>query len=443
MTFPYVIDLATREVIKIDENQKLEEAVQLMYWHSVRDIVVTKEGSSRYRMITANDLIRFKVERVSFDMPIKVLKLEMISSVPYDTSLSDALKELNNSCSCLCVTDKDEKLCGFVTYTDIISSIDPALLMKEQKIKDILWRNVLMRADAQSDTYDILRVMNSSHLDSVILYEQSKAVGIITTKDTIRLLNDGCDLNRPICDFMSSPVYSIDEDSSIHEALEFVQREHFKRVIVSNKKGEIIGQISQQELLAKVYSRWAENLKARDKQLEEVNRLLEARASKYEEMAQFDPLTHLPNRSSFETKMLDEFTRIERYSSGVFSLIFFDIDHFKSINDSYGHLVGDKVLKSISTQCKELLRSNDMIARWGGEEFVVILPLVDAAGAIQVAEKMRAFIAEYIFEQVGSISCSFGVSQYQKGDSPNSLLHRTDTAMYQAKSSGRNCVIAI
>jgi diguanylate cyclase (GGDEF)-like protein len=242
---------------------------------------------------------------------------------------------------------------------------------------------------------------------------------------------------------MSSPVCSIDEESSIHEALEFVKREHFKRVIVSNKKGEIIGQISQQELLAKVYSRWAENLKARDKQLEEVNRLLEARASKYEEMAQLDPLTRLPNRSSFEAKMLDEFTRIERYDSEPFSLIFFDIDHFKSVNDNYGHLVGDQILKSISTQCKELLRSSDMLARWGGEEFVIILPLVDLAGAVQVAEKMRVLIAEYIFEQVGHISCSFGVSQYQKGDSPNSLLHRTDTAMYQAKSSGRDRVVAI
>lgn len=443
MTFPHVIDLATKEVIKIDENQRLEDAVQLMYLHGVRDIVVTKEGESRFRMITANDLIRFKVERVSFDMQIKELKLDRISSVPYDTSLSDALKEVNSSCSCLCVTDKEEKLCGFVTYTDIISSIDPALLMKEQKIKDVLWGNMVKRADAQTSTCDVLRMMNSSLLDSVILYDETKAVGIITTKDTIRLLNDACDLRQPIRDFMSSPVCSIDEESSIHEALEFVKREHFKRVIVSNKKGEIIGQISQQELLAKVYSRWAENLKARDKQLEEVNRLLEARASKYEEMAQLDPLTHLPNRSSFETKMLDEFTRIERYGSGPFSLIFFDIDHFKSVNDSYGHLVGDQILKSISTQCKELLRSSDMLARWGGEEFVVILPLVDLAGAVQVAEKVRVFIAEYIFEQVGHISCSFGVSQYQKGDSPNSLLHRTDTAMYQAKSSGRDRVVAI
>ncbi len=443
MTFPYVIDLATKEVIKIDENQKLEDAVRLMHLHNVRDIVVTKEGSSCYRMITANDLIRFKLERASFDVQIKELKLDTISSVSYDTSLSDALKEVNSSCNCLCVTDKEQKLCGFVTYTDIISSIDPALLMKEQKIKDILWGNMVKRADAQTNTCDVMRMMNSTMLDSVILYDETKAVGIITTKDSIRLLNDGCDLSRPICDFMSSPVYSIDADSSIHEALEFVKREHFKRVIVSNKKGDIIGQISQQELLAKVYSRWAESLKARDKQLEEVNRLLEARASKYEEMAQLDPLTRLPNRSSFETKMFDEFTRIERYGSEAFSLIFFDIDYFKSINDSYGHLVGDQVLKSISTQCKELLRSNDMIARWGGEEFVIILPLVDATGAVQTAEKMRIFIAEYIFEQVGHISCSFGVSQYQKGDSPNSLLHRTDTAMYQAKSSGRNCVVCL
>lgn len=436
-----MIDIATKTVITIDENQKLEDAVSMMHQHNVRDIVVTKEGSLRFGMITANDLIRFRVERVPFETQVKDLKIDHVSAVRDNTSLSEALKEVHNSCNCLCVIDEKNSLCGFVTYTDIIGSIDPAVLMKEQKIKDILWGNVIKHASVETQTCDVLRMMSSVILDSVIVYEGKKAVGIITTKDTINLLNNDCDLSQPVSRYMSSPIRTIDEDTSIQKALEFIQKEQFKRVIVSNKKGEIIGQISQQELLAKVYSRWAENLKERDKQLEEVNKLLEARASKYEEMAQIDPLTGLPNRGAFEEKMIDEFGRIERYSSQAFSLIFFDIDHFKHINDTYGHLVGDNVLKSLSLQCKTLLRTNDLMARWGGEEFAIILPLIDDKSAEIVAEKLRKHIEEYIFEQVGHISCSFGVCEYQAGDTPNSLLHRTDSAMYQAKISGRNRVI--
>lgn len=443
MDLPRLIDIATKTVITIDENQRLSDAVASMYRHNIRDIVVTREGSHHYGLITANDLIRFKVERVEFDAQIKELKVDQVSTISSEATLLDAFKEVQSTCHCLCIIDKDEELCGFVTYTDIIGSIDPTVLIKEQRIKDMLWNNNIKHVSVDAQTCDALRMMSDIMYDSVIVYDKDKAVGIITTKDTIRLLSNGSDLRQPIADYMSSPIITIDEDTSIQETLAFVQKEHFKRVIVSNKEGKVIGQISQQELLSKVYSRWAEGLKSHGKELEEINKLLEARASKFEEMAQIDTLTGLANRSSFEDKMIDEFERIERYQSKAFSIIFFDIDHFKNINDTYGHLVGDHVLRSMATQCKTLLRTNDMLARWGGEEFVAILPMVNSEDAQLVAEKLRKHIEEYIFEQVGNVTCSFGVTQYRTNDTPTAVLHRADNAMYTAKAKGRNCVIAV
>ena len=441
MNFPRLIDIATNIVVTIGENQSLSDAVASMHEHNIRDIVVTRKGTHHYGLITANDLIRFRIERVDFDAQIKELKVDQVSTIRTDATLFDAFKEVQNTYQSLCVIGEDEELCGFITYTDIIGSIDPAVLIQEQKIKDLLWNNNIKHVTIDAQTCDALRMMSNVPYDSVIVYDKDKAVGIITTKDTIRLLHNNSDLSQPIAKFMSSPILTIDENTSIQETLAFVQKEHFKRVIISNKEGRVVGQISQQELISKVYSRWAEGLKSHGKELQEINKILEARASKFEEMAQIDALTGLANRSSFEDKMIDEFERIERYQSQAFSMIFFDIDHFKNVNDTYGHLVGDHVLTSLSTQCKSLLRTNDMLARWGGEEFVIILPMVECEDAQLVAEKLRKHIEGYIFEQVGNITCSFGVSQYRTGDTPAALLHRTDNAMYTAKSSGRNRVI--
>jgi len=441
MEFPRLIDIATKTVITIDENQQLNEAVASMHKHNHRDIIVTREGHQYYGLITANDLIRFKKERVEFEIQIKELKIDHVSVIQDNASLVDAFHELPTSHDYLCVIDKENSLCGIITLSDVISSMDPTELIKIQKIKDVLPENIIKQTTGDTPACDALQMMSHDIHDSVIIYDDAKAVGIITTKDTIRLLHNGADLRHPIQEYMSSPIQTMDEDTSIQEALNFIKEADYKRVVVTNKTEKVLGYISKKELLAKVYSRWAEGLKSHGKELEEVNKILEARASKFEEMSQVDTLTGLANRSSFEEKMMDEFERIERYGSQPFSLIFFDIDHFKKVNDTYGHLVGDHVLTSISTQCKTMLRTNDMLARWGGEEFVAILPMVDIEGAQLVAEKLRQHIEGYIFEQVGHLSCSFGVSQYQTGDTATALLHRADSAMYEAKQSGRNRVV--
>ena len=441
MSLPTLHDIAVPITISIDEKQKLKDAVDIMYQNNILDIIVIHEGEHHYGLITANDLIRFKMENIDFDSTIQSLQVSKISVVNNDTALIDVYKEIQRSCHRICITNEKKELCGVATYSDIIGSIDPAILIQEQKIKEILGHNTIKQVNVTTQTADALRMMSNDLHDSVIIYDDDQPVGIITTKDTIRLLNKDSDLRKSVSHYMSAPIRSINETASVQETLDFIQKENFKRVIISNKEGHILGQISQEELLSKIYSRWEEGLKHHGEALEKVNKDLEARASKFEEMAQVDTLTGLANRSRFEKTLISEFERIDRHGVAPFSLVFFDIDHFKKVNDTYGHLVGDQVLRSISTQCKSLLRKNDTLARWGGEEFVIILPMVNVDGAYEVAEKLRKHIEEYIFEQVGNITCSFGVSQYQKSDTIKGLLHRTDCAMYEAKNSGRNCIV--
>ena len=122
-------------------------------------------------------------------------------------------------------------------------------------------------------------------------------------------------------------------------------------------------------------------------------------------------------------------------------LVMFDVDHFKKINDTYGHPAGDKVLKELSIRCTEVKRKDGTLARWGGEEFIVILNEVDKDAAKHLAERLRLAINESPIEPVGTVSASFGVAQVKDFDTSESLLERAGLALYEAKKAGRNCVV--
>lgn len=118
----------------------------------------------------------------------------------------------------------------------------------------------------------------------------------------------------------------------------------------------------------------------------------------------------------------------------------YDLDHFKRVNDSFGHDAGDYVLRAVTDLVKKNIRTSDVEARWGGEEFMVLMPHSDMQHARNAAEKLRLAIAQYRFDKVGSLTASFGVAALEPRDDLNSLLKRVDDALYLAKERGRNRV---
>lgn len=162
---------------------------------------------------------------------------------------------------------------------------------------------------------------------------------------------------------------------------------------------------------------------------------------KLEMLSRTDPLTGLLNRRSLEEFLAREYSRFTRHDVK-FSLLLLDIDHFKSINDQYGHTTGDRVLKMLAESCTGSLRKLDVVARYGGEEFCVVLPYTDAEQAAVLAEKLRRGISAGVL-QAGDrevrVTASIGVSEVQATDkNPGDLLERADAALYEAKQSGRN-----
>lgn len=160
-----------------------------------------------------------------------------------------------------------------------------------------------------------------------------------------------------------------------------------------------------------------------------------------------DPLTKIPNRKCFEEQFAADLVRASDTKTPL-SLLVFDIDHFKAFNDTYGHLTGDQVLRLVAQVLKANLRGRDMPARFGGEEFVAILPETGIDGALTVAENIRRSVqAKELLkrstnEKLGRITLSVGIAQWRDGDTAASLIERADNCLYAAKNAGRNRVMS-
>ncbi len=154
--------------------------------------------------------------------------------------------------------------------------------------------------------------------------------------------------------------------------------------------------------------------------------------------ASTDLLTGAYNRYRFAQLFEIELQRVLRYG-GALALIMFDVDHFKRINDRFGHAEGDTVLKEIAQLVRDLIRASDALVRWGGEEFMILVPHTGDEAA-DLAEKLRAAVESHRFSHAPTVTASFGVSAYVPGDTQETLCERTDQALYRAKNQGRNRV---
>lgn len=161
---------------------------------------------------------------------------------------------------------------------------------------------------------------------------------------------------------------------------------------------------------------------------------------KLENAALIDPLTHCYNRRALDVYITHDIASVERYAAEL-SLIMFDLDHFKQINDAHGHHAGDTVLRAVAQSVLSTIRKSDYLTRYGGEEFVLVLPATGFSKAIELAERLRKKIEQLHLSVDGHavpVTASFGVAFYRKGSGLQDLLRRADEMLYEAKRQGRN-----
>lgn len=153
-----------------------------------------------------------------------------------------------------------------------------------------------------------------------------------------------------------------------------------------------------------------------------------------------DPLTGIYNRGKFNEELNFWIDYYNRYENSL-SIVLIDIDDFKKVNDIYGHIVGDRVIQSIVNTIKKSVRNTDIFARWGGEEFVLLLPNTDMQQAKEMMERLRINIQNNRHDKVDRITCSFGLAVFRQNDNAESLLQRVDKLLYKAKKTGKNIVV--
>ncbi len=180
---------------------------------------------------------------------------------------------------------------------------------------------------------------------------------------------------------------------------------------------------------------------------EEMTVLREALSSLQDEVRR-DELTGIANRRAFD-EMLDKQISLSKRKSRPFSLLLIDVDHFKNINDTFGHTIGDEVLRFIAKRIESRIRKEDLAARFGGEEFTVLLPETLINSAVSVAEGIRSYFSKTRLNRdskpktIGKVTISVGVAEYINGETATELINRADSALYKAKKNGRNQISTV
>lgn len=439
MKFPSAGDIASTQVVSINIDQKINDAIDKMIESEHRDIIVI--DNDVFCVLTAIEVVKLREANIELSDPISHLHLRRIPAVHKTTNVLNLLKYLDELTEYICVINDDKTIYGLITHTDITSNIDPEIIMDNYTIEDFLRLTRRIKwIDKEMRTADVLSQMYNSGNDSVIIVEDQKPIGILTAKDVVQLIKHNANLNLPIKTYMNSPVDCVHKRTSVRDALEFVKQKHYKRLIVIDENDLLVGIITQKELILLTYNRWAIVMKEHQEELQEINSLLRAQNEEYELLASIDPLTKLYNRYKFKQLFNSSLeTMLQR--SGVMSLVLLDIDHFKKVNDTYGHNVGDKVLKVVAEVLQNNTREIDIIGRWGGEEFALLLPTATVEQGAIIAEKLRTELASREIETVGNVTASFGVVQVNDKMFLEDVIAKADEALYEAKSLGRNKVV--
>lgn len=438
MLFPTLETLSTKTVIAINREKSINDAIALMTKHNIRDVIVISLDD--FYIFTAKDLIRLKLEGVSYDTALTTVPLSRVPQLPPQTNILEAMDAVRDGVDYICLVENGE-LCGIVSYTDLAASIDPEILMETQRIGDLFRKEQTVRVQMTTTTHDAFSQMKEQNQSAAIVLDGENAVGILTQKDVIGLLAENSPINLPVSKYMSSPLITIPDSYTIQEALSFSQDKKIKRIVVERNDGKILGICNQRDLVTTAYSKWAKLIKNHQQELKEINEILSRRAEALEKLASTDALTGLYNRHMLSELFARELAQKKRYKNAL-SMIIFDIDHFKKINDGFGHLAGDEVLKKVARIAQDKVRTSDIVARWGGEEFVVLLPHTPLDGARITAEKIRLAIESTDFDAPKTVTASFGIAECADGENRENLLDRADKALYEAKAGGRNQTVS-
>lgn len=436
MFFPYIKEIASTDLTKIPMEHTIGQAIQRMIETQHRSLIV--EDGYFYYILLAQDILTLNHAELDLNLPVSKAVLHRLPKIDQEKNILEAISYLQESVEYIASVDTKGTMVGLVSHSDIIDCTDPEILIENYSIGEIVKsqkNDIWVKPEESTDA--VLHKMKVAQKDCAIIIQDGKPIGIFTIKDVLALYRDKKTVFKPISDYMTQPVKAIEASFSIKQALEFIKSKPFKRLVVINSEHKMVGMIMQKELISLAYNSWSTLMKQHQTELYRLNGLLSEQADRYKHLAAFDPLTNLYNRYKFIELYTTEFIAMGQRNRAM-SLIMLDIDYFKKINDQYGHNVGDDVLREVAQILPLSVRNIDIVCRWGGEEFILLLPTVTKEKAGVIAEKIGHIISEMAFTEGFKITASLGVTDVRDNDVLEEVIYRADTALYQAKRQGRN-----
>jgi diguanylate cyclase (GGDEF)-like protein len=435
--FPKVSDIAHMGVVVASGEITIAEAVDLMGHNQLSNIIY--ENEQGHGLFTVEDLLQFRRSNGDFSARLNQLAFQQLRYIRAEDDVLGVLSILDEIQSrYLGVQDNTGRLCGIVSYADVLISVDPSFVIDRRTIGEFIHLGQAPIVSPTTKTEDVLLQIAHAE-DALLIGDKDGLAGILTAKDAIRIIRDESDTSAPVSRYMTTPVSTMDHNATVREALEYLQKNKFKRAIVVDKDNHLVGVVTQKDLISFAYGRWTELLKLHASQLSELVGKLEERNARLEHDSLTDTLTGIGNRRKINQAIEAEIGRYYRHKSSPFSIMFLDIDFFKKINDVHGHMAGDEILKFLCAEVDSELRVTDVLARWGGEEFLILLPATGINAAQGLAERIRKKIADTACSGI-QFTISIGVGEYSSNESIDDLIQRVDSALYAAKDAGRNCV---
>lgn len=309
----------------------------------------------------------------------------------------------------------------------------------------------VLSGEADTPVIEVVSRMREDRQSAFIVCEKGFPIGVITERDTIDILDEvlsGASYQQLSAkSIMASPVHTLPETAGMNEVVRIMTKFGFRRVPITNERNQLSGIVNLIELQSAMNAALEKRGQDLEKAVMTRTAELQEANAKLEQLSIRDGLTGLLNRRAMGQK-LDDLQAVARRYGNCYSVILCDIDHFKILNDTEGHLHGDSVLRSIADALGQSIRLSDSLYRYGGEEFLIALPETNSEGARGVAERIRSEIEALAIPHPSSptadiVTISAGFAEVFPNPPPqtqdwHTTVDHADQALYRAKQGGRN-----